>query len=770
MRRDDRANRRIAAYGYVASPGMRKAIVVVAATLVGGVPATSARAATQSSLYTGPGPRPGPALLYEAPATAPQLTNAGPWKAPPILVSGATSYRDGELLYQDYLYDDHGARELPDPTDPRASSEGDLFSKPNGTYTYPTGPGYANDAADLVEFRTKPLASATAFRVTLNTLENPSLIAFSIAIGGKPGTVHPFPDGANVNAPADMFLTVHPSGSKLVASLVRATTGAPVAGPAPTVSVDRNRRQIEVDVPHQDWNPGQSTVRLAMGVGLWDAAGNKYLLPQAVADATHPGGAGTATSPPAFFNVAFRTAEPLPSVTAGLGAVADAAWWRDQSQGTALAAGDISPFFANVSFAKLAKEVTDNSGVPTTGPIDRIVASHFEPAQGANFSSECGFGGATNPSSCVPEYLGRLQPYAIYVPKTPQPAAGYGLTLLLHSLSANYNQYSGSRNQSQFANRSIPSIVITPEARGPDQEYEGLGGADVFEVWADVARNYHLNPSYTDITGYSMGGIGTFKLGAQFPDLFARAQPTVGDESNNDVLASLRNVPVLMWNNSADELVNPALYTQTANKLSSLGYRYELDVYEPCPAAPNASQCSPLFPDHLELAVNDQFAPAAAFLGSATVDLNPAHVTYVVDGARDRPSLGVVGDHAYWVSGLKLRSSAHTSSNGDPEGQIDAASHGFGNGDPAASPTTPGIGMLTGGNLGTLTFASVKQTWGPTPAAPSSDSITINATNIATASIDVARAHVDCKVALSVTSDGPIQIALPGCNRVVNAG
>ena len=73
---------------------------------------------------------------------------------------------------------------------------------PNGTYTYPTGPGYDNDAADLVEFRVKPLTTMTAFRITMNTLQNPSLIAFSIAIGGAPGHVYPFPDGANVTAPA----------------------------------------------------------------------------------------------------------------------------------------------------------------------------------------------------------------------------------------------------------------------------------------------------------------------------------------------------------------------------------------------------------------------------------------------------------------------------------------------------------------------------------------------------------------------------------------
>ena len=59
--------------------------------------------------------------------------------------------------------------------------------------------------------------------------------------------------------------------------------------------------------------------------------------------------------------------------------------------------------------------------------------------------------------------------------------------------------------------------MITPEARGPDQFYEGLGEADVFEVWNAVAHLYRLNPAYTDITGYSMGGFGTFDMGAQFP-------------------------------------------------------------------------------------------------------------------------------------------------------------------------------------------------------------------------------------------------------------
>jgi predicted esterase len=336
----------------------------------------------------------------------------------------------------------------------------------------------------------------------------------------------------------------------------------------------------------------------------------------------------------------------------------------------------------------------------------------------------------------------------------------------MHSLSANYNQYYGSRNQSEFGERAVPSIVITPESRGPDEDYENYGAADVFDVWSDVARRYKLNPGVTDATGYSMGGLGTLKLGSQFPDLFARAQPTVGFETNNDVLASLRNVPVLMWNNHGDELANEALFNATAAKLDSLGYRYELDAYRPC-ANP---ACSALFPNHLQLAVNDQFAPAADFLGTATVDPNPAHVTYVLDTALNHSKIGLAGDHAYWVSGLKLRDPSKTGATGDPTGQIDAFSHGAGASDPAAAATQPGAGQLTGGNLGTIEFTSLTKTWGPPTPGPRADAIDVNATNLANATIDVKRASVDCSVKLNITSDGPIDIALAGCNRSVHGG
>ncbi|MEA2470090.1 MAG: hypothetical protein QOE38_1089 [Thermoleophilaceae bacterium] len=693
-----------------------------------------------ASLYTGPGPRPGPDILYAPAAAAPQLTNAGPWKAAPILVSGATAYRSGEFLYQDFLYDDHGAAGATDPGDPRTA--GNVFSKPNGTYTYPTDPKYANDAADIVELRVRPLADATAFRITLNTMKDPSLVGTSIAIGGNPSVALPFPHGANVRAPADLFLTVHGS----TADLLSAGTGTPAPGPPPTVTIDKERRQIEVRVPHAAWDPGTKVVRLAAATGLWDASSGNYLTPQPAADATHPGGSGPNPAPAAFFNVAFRSDEPVPAIGDVFNTAKSPAWWRDKEQGAALADGDITAFHADVDFGKLASGGRDDSGVPKTGPIDRILASRFETAQGADFSASC----TVSDNPCTGPYQGQLQPYAVYVPKQPRPARGYGLTLLLHSLTTNYNQFTGSRNQAEFGERGPGSIVITPEARGPDGSYASYAAADVFEVWADVARHYQLDPDWTSIAGYSMGGFGTFKLAEQFPDLFARAQPTVGASTDTDLIPALRNIPVLMWNGAADELVGPEQYLPTAMQLDQLGYRYELDVFAPG--------------EHNSLAINDEFDQAAAFLGTATVDRNPPHVAFVAKPSLDLPKLGYVSDHAYWLSGVRLRDSSTAS------GRIDVLSHGFGAAEPTFGATQNGAGTLTGGNLlSPYPFTRQSKAWGPGPAAAVADQLDVSASNVRTVQVNAARAKVSCAAKLFVESDGPLDVLLRGCGGAVSS-
>ena len=590
------------------------------------------------------GARPGPAILYAPPATAPQLTNApgSGWHDVPILVSGAHEYKSGEYVYQGYLFDDHGAAGVTDPNSGYVQSF--LFAAAAGTLTYPTGPGYDNNAANLLEFRVRPDQTATHFRITLNTLEDPALVGFTIAIGGDLGTECAWPDDAGVKSPAQLFLTVH--GAKAV--LTDAATGTTVT-PAPTVQVDRARRQFEVTIPHAAWDPRAQTVRLAAGVGLWDNANNHYLTPGATASATIPGGA--ARSGAALFDLAFRGDEPIPDwSTMGLAwTTGDAAvmekttpcFWRECAQAKALAAGDVSPFYADVAFAKLLARQADTSGIPKVGAMDRIFASHFSWGQGVNFGDPCG----RFPTSCDGMFVGNLQPYEIDVPAASAPKQGFGLVLQLHASTANYNEYMGSRNQAELTKRGQGAIALTPLARDPQGDYTDATEADVFETWADVARHYRLDPAFTDISGYSMGGGGTYKLIERWPDLFARgfgaaAAPMDGGSQAQN-MASLRNDPILTWVSAGDEGTPVDQQQQQISALESHGVQFTFDQFA--------------IGDHLTLATNDEYGPGAAFLGTATTNLNPPHVTYVLDPASDFPASGVVADHAYWLSGLAVR-------------------------------------------------------------------------------------------------------------------
>jgi hypothetical protein len=682
------------------------------------------------------GHRPGPDALYAKPADAPQLRNAAPWKADPILVSGAQSYRDGEWLYQDFLYDDHGALGVPDPGTPW--DEGSFtFSPVGGTFTYPSDPVYANNAADLVELRIKPLADATAFRVTFNTLQDASKTAFTIALGSS-AAARPWPVGAGVSSPAALFVTVHGT----TAELSDGKSGA-------TASVDLDRRQFDVRVPHSAWDPGTSQQRVEIGTGLWDAAAGGYLNPApGPRSATTPGGG--APTGAAIVNVGPRFDEPWPDVhmanggftiaDSAAGAAVQAAWWRERQQSEQLTLGDVSPFSAEVDFGKLAARTRDDSGVPQTGPMDRILASNHQFGQGMDPTKVC-FDLATQASEgakCIGRFLGQLQPYALYVPPSAQPEGRYGLTLLLHSLSANYNQYAASRNQSQLGDRAPGSLVATPAGRGPDGFYAGMAEADTFEVWADVARHYSLDPKLVDVSGYSMGGFGTYRMLARWPDLFARGFSVVGAPGSvDDQLTSLRNTPLLLWNATADELVNIQTSEEARAAVEAAGLRYAENLFTAA--------------DHLTLATNDWFLPGAEFLGDHRVDLAPPHVTYVVDASEDNADAQAVGDHAYWLSGITARDPKAT-------GTIDARSDAFGVGDPKPVVQQPSAGTLDGGTHGPMPFVRREQTWTDAPATTPADRLVVNAKNVSAAVVDARRARLSCAPALAVTGDVALMI------------
>jgi hypothetical protein len=164
--------------------------------------------------------------------------------------------------------------------------------------------------------------------------------------------------------------------------------------------------------------------------------------------------------------------------------------------------------------------------------------------------------------------------------------------------------------------------------------------------------------------------------------------------------------------------------------------------------------------------VHDQYAPAASFLGDARVVRDPAHVTYVRNPTMDFPADATTADHAYWLSGIALRDGSGAA----PLGSADARSQGFGEGDPAATPTTHGGGTLAGGTFGSLPYTSQARGWGAVPKAPVADAVILTLRNVGDLTVHPARARLTCGAAVKVDTDGPATIRFDGCARTIRVG
>jgi dienelactone hydrolase len=124
---------------------------------------------------------------------------------------------------------------------------------------------------------------------------------------------------------------------------------------------------------------------------------------------------------------------------------------------------------------------------------------------------------AANDDSC--------QPYSLTLPENYDPAARYPLVLFLHhhGWSDWYRPFQGHPVQ------SLPgAIVAAPHGRG-SCDYLWIAEDDALAVAAAVFADFPADPERVYVTGWSMGGTGSFHLPARYPDRFAASFPKAGN-------------------------------------------------------------------------------------------------------------------------------------------------------------------------------------------------------------------------------------------------
>jgi hypothetical protein len=330
----------------------------------------------------------------------------------------------------------------------------------------------------------------------------------------------------------------------------------------------------------------------------------------------------TAKADGTVMNVAFRGTNEA----AGLAGSS----WFEGKQAAALADGDITQFGTTVDVADLRNGVTRRARHTAPGFHERVFTSAYTIGTGEGYTYEPEYGRHGDSGQvCEQEFatVGRYQPYAVYVPQGNQRM---GLQLFLHGCNANHtSQMDGEGFQTQFGD-NLDRVIVAPLGRGPVGYYSDISEADVFEAVADAQSTYRLDRRRWFISGYSMGGYGTLRLGSLYPDLWAGATNWVGftgDAANNptgekpgdypsgaignaiDFVGNLEWVPSEHLYAGADYLVHSHTHTALALRLDEVGVDHEYYLH------PTA--------EHLTFVLLDEWTKEAAKSKGRTLVTDP---------------------------------------------------------------------------------------------------------------------------------------------------
>ena len=106
----------------------------------------------------------------------------------------------------------------------------------------------------------------------------------------------------------------------------------------------------------------------------------------------------------------------------------------------------------------------------------------------------------------------------------------------------------------------FPFVVVTPQCPPPQGELKEVVPTawqpdQLMQLVDHVLARTHTDPTRVYVTGLSMGGYGTWRMVAAYPERFAAAVPICGGGEPSTMAASLRRVPIWAFHGARDEVV-----------------------------------------------------------------------------------------------------------------------------------------------------------------------------------------------------------------------
>jgi dienelactone hydrolase len=698
------------------------------------------------------------------------------WVGEPSRVGGAIVWDAGEHLYTDFLFDAHGADDGGDrdrldrfagtfAIEPRASRIDQLLRTSGSQLGVPAPLGAPDEygdvrggleVADLTEVRwaaNRP-GNRLALLARVTNLADPSQLGVLVLAdrGSADDDATPREVGLGTGLTTRRFdravlLTADGvRGRDLRTGGSLRTRGADVA-----VRAERFDNGLEAVLPADLLTDADGTqLDVAVVAGRREADGSFTPL-----------------------NVAYRHAEPLEI-------------WNDRLQALDLLEGTVDRF----SSGPIA--VADLAG-GRTQPMSHLGPGYHE----RQFRSDEAI---SRPSGRD----GVWQPYGVYVPSSYEPSESLPVTYWLHYRGG--KAHSGVVINPRLATQlgeEPGHLVVFPHGRGTSRWYVTDSHQDVFEVMADVETLVSVDERRRTISGYSMGGYGSWLFASLYPDRFAAAfvqsgpltqgawlgggpdgepDPFLGegfvDANDGDAraqlvyraLRNLRHVPVAIDHGTNDQLALNPQVERAAARLTELGYPHRFTRY--------------LGYEHFTQAIVDEWADGAAWLADAVVDPAPRQVTYgvvpvlvwAVNNVRAPAgaSFDFTPDGAYWIDGIVARDVPLSDpATGRPvedvDAVVDATSEAIAA--PARLPVVDTGATSPPGHSTPYVRSGLRLVdlpLGEAGAPPVANRLVLDLANVAAVAVDVDRAQLVFAAGepaeVEVTTDGPVTVRLSGAN------
>ncbi|MCX6876855.1 MAG: prolyl oligopeptidase family serine peptidase [Verrucomicrobia bacterium] len=163
--------------------------------------------------------------------------------------------------------------------------------------------------------------------------------------------------------------------------------------------------------------------------------------------------------------------------------------------------------------------------------------------------------------------------YRLYGERKLKGSKLYPLVIYLHGRGGDVMTPEVPGQASDFAKAANyhkrPCFIIAPQCP-TDGFWSGNNSGNVIKVIETLVKKLPVDGKRIYITGYSMGGYGTFDIVAKEPKLFAAAVPVAGG-GNPATASSMKRVPFWVFHGDADTVVNVGQSRQMVDALKQAG-------------------------------------------------------------------------------------------------------------------------------------------------------------------------------------------------------